>query len=193
MGLGTVGWSILVMGISLATVVILWVWIGHIGPTYSSDTLTQQQKTLRQRFGLPPQPVLTDPKLLLTPPSLRDVKSNTGNVTSASAVTNSTNSTGVKSVSIVSGASTLADKAFSPNPINVKVGNSITWTNKDNVAHTVTSGSGSSDPNRGKEFDSGLSSLLSPRNTFSHTFKTVGEIQYFCQIHPTMVGKVTVS
>ncbi len=147
MGLGTVGWSILVMGISLATVVILWVWIGHIGPTYSSDTLTQQQKTLRQHYGLPPQPVLTDPKLLLTPPSLRDVNNSTANMTTASTVTNST---GGKNVSIVSGASTLADKAFSPNPINVKVGSSVTWTNKDNVAHTVTSGTGPSDPNKGK-------------------------------------------
>ena len=90
MGLGTVGWSIVVMGISLVTVVILWVWIGHIGPTYSSDTLTLQQKILRQHYHLPPQPVITDPKLLLTPPSLRDIKSNAANMTTASAVTNST-------------------------------------------------------------------------------------------------------
>ncbi len=190
MGLGTVGWSILVMGISLVTVVILWVWIGHIGPTYSSDTLTLQQKILRQHFRLPPQPVITDPKLLLTPPSLRDVKSSTANLTTASAVANSTSG---KNVSIVSGASTLADKAFSPNPINIKVGSSVTWTNKDNVAHTVTSGAGPSDPNKGKEFDSGLSPLLAPGKTFSHIFKTAGEIPYFCQIHPTMVGKVAVS
>ena len=171
MGLGTVGWSILVMGISLATVIILWVWIGHIGPTYSSDTLTQQQKILRQHFGLPPQPVITDPKLLLTPPSLRDVKNNNANMSTASA---GTNSTGGKNVSIVPGASTLADKAFSPNPINVKVGGNVTWTNKDNVAHTVTSGTGPSDPHKGKEFDSGLSTLLAPGKTFSQIFKTGG-------------------
>jgi plastocyanin len=190
MGLGTVGWSILVMGISLATVIILWVWIGHIGPTYSSDTLTQQQKILRQHFGLPPQPVITDPKLLLTPPSLRDVKNNNANMSTASA---GSNSTGGKNVSIVPGASTLADKAFSPNPINVKVGGNVTWTNKDNVAHTVTSGTGPSDPHKGKEFDSGLSTLLAPGKTFSRIFKTAGEIPYFCQIHPTMVGKIALS
>ena len=63
------------------------------------------------------------------------------------------NSTGGKNVQMVPGASTLADKAFSPNPINVKIGGSVTWTNKDNVAHTVTSGTGPSDPNKGKEFD----------------------------------------
>ena len=48
MGSKTVGWSILVMGISLATVIILWVWIGHIGPTYSREILIFQQKTLRR-------------------------------------------------------------------------------------------------------------------------------------------------
>ena len=190
MGLGTVGWSILVMGISLATVIILWAWIGYIGPTYSSNTLIHQQKILRQHFGLPPQPVITDPKLLLTPPSLRDVKNNTVNITTASA---GTNSTGGKNVSIVPGASTVADKAFSPNPINVKVGGTVTWTNKDTIAHTVTSGTGPIDPNKGKEFDSGLSTLLTPGKTFSHTFNTAGEFTYFCQVHPAMIGMVVVS
>ena len=147
-------------------------------------------ENFKEHFRLPPQPVITDPKLLLTPPSLRDVKNNTANMTTASA---GANSTGGKNVSIVPGASTLAEKAFSPNPINVKIGGSVTWTNKDNVAHTVTSGIGPSDPNKGKEFDSGLSTLLAPGKTFSHTFKTAGEIPYFCQIHPTMVGKVAVS
>jgi hypothetical protein len=74
-----IGRTILIMGISLAAVVFLWLWFGHIGPTYSSDTLIHQQKTLREHYGLPPQPVITDPNALLTPPSLRDVKNNTVN------------------------------------------------------------------------------------------------------------------
>ena len=68
--------SILVMGVSLALVILLWVWIGHIGPSFSSDTLIEQQKTLRQQYDLPKQPVITDPKMLLTPPSLRALVSN---------------------------------------------------------------------------------------------------------------------
>ena len=40
------------------------------------------------------------------------------------------------------GASTMADKAFSPNPVNVKVGDTVTWTNDDSQPHTVVSGSG---------------------------------------------------
>src|SRR5918911_2878252 len=56
------------------------------------------------------------------------------------------NTTTGTQVSIVQGASTMADKAFSPNPVTVKVGDTVTWTNDDNQFHTVTSGTGSSDP-----------------------------------------------
>jgi plastocyanin len=104
---------------------------------------------------------------------------------------NSTNSTvaGTK-VSIIEEASEMGDQAYDPNPVKVKVGNTVTWTNDDSQIHTVTSGSDSSDPNMGKEFDS---SMLSQNQTFSHKFTTAGEFPYFCQLHPTMVGKVVVS
>jgi len=68
----TVALAILVMGISLALVIILWVWFGHIGPTYSSERLLDQQKELRKQYGLPPQPPVSK-ELLETPPSLRNV------------------------------------------------------------------------------------------------------------------------
>jgi plastocyanin len=103
---------------------------------------------------------------------------------------------GETKASIVSGASTMGDKAYSPNPVNIKVGDTITWTNKDSVFHTVTSGTGPSDPSKGKEFDSGLSgpnALTTQGKTFSHKFMTAGEFPYFCEPHPTMVGKVVVS
>ncbi|MGC2668537.1 MAG: plastocyanin/azurin family copper-binding protein [Candidatus Nitrosopolaris sp.] len=112
-----------------------------------------------------------------------------------SSSTTSTNSTGGSSVSIVPNASTLADKAFAPNPLNAKVGDTVTWTNKDTIFHTVTSGTGPSDTTHGKEFDSGLSgptALTTQGKTFSHKFMTAGEFPYFCQLHPTMIGKVVV-
>jgi plastocyanin len=112
-----------------------------------------------------------------------------------SSSTTSTNSTGGTSVSIVPNASTLANKAFAPNPLNAKVGDTVTWTNKDTIFHTVTSGTGPSDTTHGKEFDSGLSgptALTTQGKTFSHKFMTAGEFPYFCQLHPTMVGKVEV-
>ena len=90
----------------------------------------------------------------------------------------------------------MADKAFSPNPVTVKVGDTVTWTNNDNQPHTVTSGIGSSDPNIGKAFDSGLSgpsALTTKGKTFAHQFTEAGQYPYFCQLHPMMVGKVIVS
>jgi plastocyanin len=99
-------------------------------------------------------------------------------------------------VSIVRGASTLADKAFSPNPVNVKIGDTITWVNEDSVFHTVVSGNPSTGGETGKVFDSGLSgptALTTKGKTFSHTFTEKGEFPYFCQLHPTMTGKVIVS
>jgi plastocyanin len=102
---------------------------------------------------------------------------------------------GGSKVSIVEGAATMADKAFDPSPANVKSGDTVTWTNDDSTPHTVTSGKGSSDPNMGKDFDSspGLKTLLAPKQTFDHKFTAAGEFAYFCQVHPTMVGKVVVS
>ena len=69
-----VAWAILVMGISLAVVILLYIWIGHIGPTFSSDTLQRQQQALRKQYGLPYKPIVTDPKMLQTPPSLRGIQ-----------------------------------------------------------------------------------------------------------------------
>jgi plastocyanin len=92
-------------------------------------------------------------------------------------------------VSIVKEAEEKTDKAYQPNPINIKVGDTITWINRDSETHTVTSGSGDNDPNEGKEFDSGP---LKPAGIFTHTFKTAGEFNYFCDPHPWMVAKVIV-
>ena len=86
-----------------------------------------------------------------------------------------------------------ADRSFSPNVINVKIGDTVTWTNYDVMPHTVTAGTGPSDPNKGKEFDSGLSTPLMPGKTFSHRFIKAGEFPYFCQLHPAMAGTVTVT
>ena len=66
-----VAWAILVMGLSLGAVILLYIRVGHIGPTFSSDTLQRQQQALRQQYGLPYKPVITDPKMLQTPPSER--------------------------------------------------------------------------------------------------------------------------
>jgi plastocyanin len=94
---------------------------------------------------------------------------------------------------IVQDAYLMIDKAFSPNLVTVKVGDTVTWTNNDDSQpHTVTSGTGSDNPDKGKAFDSGTSALTTKGKTFQHTFTKVGEYPYFCELHPSMVGKVVV-
>jgi hypothetical protein len=86
--LNGVALSILVMGLSLAVVIALWIWFGHVGPSFSDQTLAQQQKALLQQYALPYKPIITDPTSLQTPPSLR----NLSNGTSSSNNTSSSNS-----------------------------------------------------------------------------------------------------
>ena len=62
--------SILVMGISLAIVIVLWAWFGHIGPRFSDEVLLDQQVDLRAKYGLPPAPPVTEDEAQI-PPSLR--------------------------------------------------------------------------------------------------------------------------
>ena len=72
--------------------------------------------------------------------------------------------------------------SFSPGTINVTVGTTVTWTNRDGIAHTVTSDTG--------VFDSGT---LNNNGVYSYTFNTAGTFPYFCVLHPGMTGSVVVS
>ena len=92
-----------------------------------------------------------------------------------------------KKVIIVKGAALLRDKAYSPNPIIIHAQDSINWINNDDVVHTVTSGASFNSPDRGQVFDSGLLG-----GSYSHKFDKPGIYNYFCQIHPTMLGKIIV-
>src|SRR5918999_5992251 len=94
---------------------------------------------------------------------------------------------GAISVSIVPGSSSLTTDAYSPNPVQVSVGSTVTWTNDDAQPHTATSGENATPDGR---FDSGI---MAPAATFDHTFTEAGEYPYFCLLHPNMVGTVSVS
>src|SRR5918992_2231939 len=72
--------------------------------------------------------------------------------------------------------------SFSPNPVEVKVGETVTWINDDSGRHTVTSKDGI--------FDSGM---MGKGQSFSFTFDKAGEYPYSCSPHPSMVGTVVVT
>jgi plastocyanin len=71
--------------------------------------------------------------------------------------------------------------AFDPATITVYEGTTITWTNKDAVAHTVTSDGG--------QFNSGN---IGNNGTYSYLFSTAGSYPYHCSIHKSMTATVVV-
>jgi len=73
--------------------------------------------------------------------------------------------------------------SFGPATLTVPVGTSVTWTNRDDIPHTVVS---TDDP---KSFKS---KVLDTDEKFSFTFSKAGTYPYFCSIHPKMTGKVIV-
>lgn len=76
----------------------------------------------------------------------------------------------------------ISNFTFGPKAVTVKVGQTITWTNDDDIPHTVVATDKSF---RSKVLDTGQS--------FSFTFTRPGQFAYFCSLHPMMTGKVIVT
>jgi len=70
---------------------------------------------------------------------------------------------------------------FVPQQITVKAGDTVTWTNRDDIPHTVTS-----------KTTAFRSKALDTDDKFSFTFTTPGTYAYFCSLHPHMTGTVVV-
>ncbi len=71
--------------------------------------------------------------------------------------------------------------SFRPQTLTVRVGTTVTWVNRDDVPHTVTS--------TDKKFKS---RALDTDEKYSYTFSAPGTNSYFCSVHPHMTGKVIV-
>jgi plastocyanin len=95
-------------------------------------------------------------------------------------------------VSIPSGVSSpgceKTKECYTPNSLEIRVHDTVSWSNNDTAAHTVSSGN----PKDGKNdiFDSGL---FMTGNTFAHTFDDPGTFPYFCMVHPWMTGEIIVN
>ena len=76
----------------------------------------------------------------------------------------------------------IQNMAFNPSTITVAAGTTIKWTNKDAVAHTVTSNTGM--------FDSGT---IATNGIYSFTITATGTFQYYCVVHPSMIASVSVN
>src|SRR5215207_4825075 len=75
----------------------------------------------------------------------------------------------------------IRDFAFSPRTVEIRVGDTVTWTNRDTVAHTATAENGS--------FDTGL---LAEGESGSIRFRSAGTYRFLCTPHPQMTGTVVV-
>jgi plastocyanin len=71
--------------------------------------------------------------------------------------------------------------AFSPKPLVVALGTTVTWVNDDEEAHSVVSDT--------RVFHS---AAMDTKDHYSFTFTAAGEFPYHCGLHPNMVAKVTV-
>lgn len=71
--------------------------------------------------------------------------------------------------------------SFGPQELTVSAGTTVTWTNRDDIPHTVVS--------TDKVFKS---KVLDTDEKFSYKFDKAGTYPYFCSIHPKMTGKVIV-
>jgi plastocyanin len=71
--------------------------------------------------------------------------------------------------------------SFGPTTITVAVGTTVTWTNRDDIPHTVVSTDGVF-----------KSKVMDTDEKFSFTFTKAGTFAYFCSIHPKMTGTVVV-
>jgi plastocyanin len=69
--------------------------------------------------------------------------------------------------------------SFGPVELTVPVGTTVTWTNRDDIPHTVVSAKGVF-----------KSKVLDTDEKFSFTFTKAGSYPYFCSIHPKMTGKI---
>jgi len=75
----------------------------------------------------------------------------------------------------------MAQVAFEPAQVSAHVGDTIEWTNDDIVAHTATARNGDWDV------------MVQPKGKASVTVKSAGTIDYYCRLHPNMVGSIAVS
>jgi plastocyanin len=78
-------------------------------------------------------------------------------------------------------AVTIDNFSFAPQTLTVPVGATVTWTNRDDIPHTVVSNDGLF-----------KSKTRDTDEKFSFTFTKAGTYPYFCSIHPKMTGKIVV-
>src|SRR5215213_4543421 len=98
---------------------------------------------------------------------------------------------GGPTINILEGAAVQGSSYYDPDELTAKKGDEVTVVNQDTVPHTAASGTGASDPNSAKSFDT---SIINGGESATISLAQVepGQYDYYCMIHPYMTGKITV-
>jgi plastocyanin len=215
-----VAWGILVMGVSLAVIIVLWATIGYIGPDFSTQVMEEQQEWLHEQYGLPPVQELS-PETLQVPPSLRNVEQQGGGGVAQTGETGASNQTagsgnqtaetagaatgeegggvggvavpggGAVALTILEGSAIQGSPDYDPDELTATAGSEVTVVNQDTLPHTVTSGTSPTDPNSAQSFDTSLING-GESATLSLAQVAAGQYDYYCMVHPYMTGKLVV-
>src|SRR5215204_3829568 len=94
-------------------------------------------------------------------------------------------------INILEGAAVQGSPDYDPDELTAKKGDEVTVVNQDTVPHTATSGTGATDPNSAKLFDT---SIINGGESATISLAQVepGQYDYYCMVHPYMTGKITV-
>ncbi|HEY2831915.1 MAG TPA: cupredoxin family copper-binding protein [Sporichthyaceae bacterium] len=107
-----------------------------------------------------------------------------GGATAAGAMTHTASAPTLHTAAAKPAMVPIEKNAFMPSALTVTVGQAVTWTNEDDVPHTVTTTSAP------VKFDSGV---FAKGKSFTYTFTQPGLYKYYCAVHPDMTGTVTVA
>jgi plastocyanin len=217
-----VAWGILVMGVSLAVIIITWATFGYIGPNFSTQVMEDQQEWLHERYGLPPVQELS-PEMLQVPPSLRNIgqqgggtgATQTGETGSSNQTAGSSNQTAGSSNQTAGSSNQTAETAGAATgggavTLTILEGSAIQG-NPDYDPDELTAAAGSDVTVTNQDtvphtVTSGTSptdpnsaqlfdtSLINGGEsaTLSLAQVAAGQYDYYCMVHPYMTGKLVV-
>jgi plastocyanin len=150
--------------------------MAKIAEKVKSDAAATAEKTIELKDEVKMETKTSEPKPAETKPAAPVEKKSAPKTVNVSIPTG-TSSPGCET----------SNACYSPASVTINVGDTVKWDNVDTAAHTVTGGSPANGPSG---FDS---SLLMGGKSFENTFDKAGTYDYFCMVHPWMVGNVKVN
>jgi plastocyanin len=186
------GLAIIVIVLAVCTIILVpnWNQMSKVPPPVSSIAITPPPAGTTAEVsgppGTPTNPTTQGPPTTTTPttPTTQGGGSTATNAPVVAGVT----------ITIQKGASIQGSPDYNPDTAKAPLNDNIVWVNEDTAAHTATSGTGASDPDSGKVFDT---SIINPgEKSTPQTLKGVkegDEVPYYCAVHPYMTSKLTVT